>query len=388
MVILKGKYALARVMLDEADLDQGVRDQIMIFLNHPAFKGAVIVIMPDCHVGTGAVIGFTMIVNDYVIPNIVGVDIGCGVVAYFMGIKRRELNLDDFDRMVRANVPLGFKRQTSTKHVEKYFQPAYFSLAKKIGMEELDWTRSIGTLGGGNHFIEVDADAEDNLWLLIHSGSRKFGLNIAGYWQKIAQDLCDTFFYEGDKDLAFLPIGMGGSGYLADMMIAQQYAVANRLAICEQIIGSSFKPVPDQTFISSVHNYISAEDNTIRKGAISARKGEKCIIPFNMRDGVAICTGKGNKQYNNSAPHGAGRNFGRKEMKRKLASGEISVEGFRQDMANAGVYTTSANADTIDESPLAYKDKDLILRNIKDTVDVDFFLKPIWVIKAGAGDER
>ena len=383
MVILKGKYALARVMLDEADLDQGVRDQIMTFLNHPAFKGAVIVIMPDCHVGTGSVIGFTMVVNDYVIPNIVGVDIGCGVIAYNMGLKRNELNLDDFDRMVRANVPLGFKRNTNTKHTEKYFQPVYFDLAKKIGVEELDWTRSIGTLGGGNHFIEVDADTEDNLWLLVHSGSRHFGLKVAEYWQTIAQELCARFFYEGDKDLAFLPLDMGGSGYLTDMMIAQQYAIANRLAICEEVIGSSFKPIPDQTFISSVHNYISAEDSIIRKGAISARKGEKCIIPFNMKEGVAICTGKGNKNYNFSAPHGAGRNFGRKEMKRKLASGEISVQGFQQEMEDAGIYTTSANADTIDESPLAYKDKDLILKNIEPTVSVDFFLKPVWVIKAG-----
>jgi tRNA-splicing ligase RtcB (3'-phosphate/5'-hydroxy nucleic acid ligase) len=383
LVILKGKYALARVMLDEADLDQGVRDQIMTFLNHPAFKGSTPVVMPDCHVGTDSVIGFTMPVNDYIIPNIVSVDIGCGVIAYFMGMKRNQLDRDDFDRMVRANVPLGFKRNVNTKHTEKYFQPVYFELAKKIGMEELVLTHSIGTLGGGNHFIEIDVDDNDNAWLLIHSGSRNFGKRVAEYWQNIAKELCAKFFVDNPKDLDFLPMSMGGINYLTDMMVAQQYAIANRLAMMEAILGEGFKPVPNVNFISSVHNYISAEDSIIRKGAISAREGEKCIIPFNNKDGVAICTGKGNKKYNFSAPHGAGRNFGRKEMYRKLAAGEISVKQYQQGMEDAGVFMTTANKETIDEMWIAYKDKDLIIRNIADTVSIDFFMKPIWCLKAG-----
>jgi tRNA-splicing ligase RtcB len=381
MVILQGEYNFAKIMLDEADLDLGVRDQIMSFLNHPAFKGTNIVIMPDCHVGTGAVIGFTMSINNYIIVSVIGVDIGCGVVAYKMNIKGKDIDRDNFDRLVLERVPLGFKKRN--KVMDKYVQPIYLDTANKIGMEEITMTHSIGTLGGGNHFIEIDVDENDNAWLLVHSGSRNFGKRIADYWQDIAKKLCEKFFVKVPKGLEFLPMDLGGKEYLTHMMIAQQYAIANRLAILEAILGEDFKPVPNDNFISSVHNYISSEDGIIRKGAISAQEGEKCIIPFNMKDGVAICTGKGNKKWNFSAPHGAGRMFSRSDMRRKLAAGEINVKQSQQDMEDAGIFTTTLDKSTIDEHWLAYKDKDMIIRQIAETVKIDFFMKPIWNIKAG-----
>jgi tRNA-splicing ligase RtcB len=382
VITLNGKHNFANVMLDEADVDQGVKDQLQLFLDQPTSAKSYIAIMPDCHVGSGCTIGFTMKTNDYVIPQLVGVDIGCGVVAYRLGMKQNEFNLDDFDKMVRANVPLGKNRHKNASHVEKYFQPIYFETAKKIGMEELVMTHSIGTLGGGNHFIELDIDDDNNVWLLIHSGSRNFGLRVATYWQTIAKELCEKFFVEVPKGLEFLPLDMGGANYLTDMMVAQQYAIANRLAMMEEIVGEAFKPIPNDNFISSVHNYISAEDGIIRKGAISARDGERCIIPFNMKDGVALCTGKGNKKWNYSSPHGAGRLYSRSEMRRKLEAGEFSVKDYQDGMENAGIFTTSANKSTVDEIWLAYKDKDMIIRQIEPTVKVDQFLRPIYNLKA------
>ena len=381
MITLNGKYNFANIMLDKEDVDQGVRDQVMTFLDHPAMRGGYIAVMPDCHVGKGSVIGFTMRLSKYVIPNIVGVDIGCGVVSYCLGDK---LGFDRvlFEKRIREKIPLGKEHhKKSNPIIDKYRNQIYLDIAKKIGMKEDVVNLSIGTLGGGNHFIEVDEDTEGKIWLTVHSGSRNFGNRIALYWQTIAEELCQKFFYEGNKELSFLPIDLGGGEYLNDMYVAQAYAVSNRIAIIEQIVGK-FDPVPNETFISSVHNYISTDDSIIRKGAISARAGEKCIIPFNSKEGIAICMGKGNKLYNFSAPHGAGRVHGRKEMQRMLAEGKLSVEGYQKELADAGVYTTTANKATIDEAPEAYKDKELILKHIAPTVAVLKMMKPIMSVKA------
>ena len=384
MITLSGKYNCANIFLDDPDVDQGIRDQIQTFLDHPAFKGSYIAIMPDTHVGTGCVIGFTMKVNDYLIPNLTGVDIGCGITTYNLGLKRNEINVEDFDKLVIERIPMGMKKRN--KPIDKYMQPIYLEVANKIGVDEVIVRHSIGTGGGGNHFLELDVDENDNVWLTVHTGSRNFGLRIANYWQAMAKKMCDTFFCQIPAGLEFLPINMGGSDYLSDMMVAQHYAISNRLAIYDAILGDSFKPIANVNFISSVHNYISAEDSIIRKGAISAHEGEKCIIPFNGREGVAICTGKGNKKYNFSAPHGAGRAHSRSKMTKMLKDGIISVSKYQEDMENAGVYTSTATGDTIDEMWMAYKDKDLILKHIEPTVKVDFFMKPIWNLKGGGKD--
>lgn len=381
MITLNGKYNFANVMLDKEDVDDGIRNQIMTFLDHPAFRGGYIAIMPDCHVGKGSVIGFTMKLNQYVIPNIVGVDIGCGVVSYCLGDK---IGFDrvSFEKRIREKIPLGQKHhQKSSTIIDKYMTQAYLDVAKKIGMKEDILINSIGTLGGGNHFIEVDEDSDGKIWLTVHSGSRNFGLRVAAFWQTIAEEMASKFFYEGSKELSFLPLDLGGSGYLNDMYVAQAYAVSNRIAIIENILGK-FDPVPNETFISSVHNYISTDDSIIRKGAISARAGEKCIIPFNSKEGLAICMGKGNKMYNFSAPHGAGRLYSRSQMNKQLLAGTITVEGFKKELEDAGVYTTTANKDTIDEAPEAYKSKELILKHIAPTVTVLKMMKPIMNIKA------
>lgn len=393
MQTLKGKYNSANVMID--DIDEVTSNQICGFLNHPAFAGTYIAIMPDCHAGEGAVIGFTSKFNDYIIPNIVGVDIGCGVLAINLGYHAFKTN-EDFERLdkfIKAHIPCGFRiRSISEKlgnkmHPEEIFEEKLLSnvldVVNETGQERSKVIGSIGTLGGGNHFIEIDHNENSNEdWLLIHSGSRNFGLRVAEHYQAKAKELLKKMFIVDDtyKGLEYLPLDLGGKEYLYSMKIAQQYAGLNRhlmaKLIVEWIFGDSLKD--NLALIETVHNYISFEDNIIRKGAVSAQKDERLVIPFNMRDGVMVCRGKGSKKWNCSAPHGAGRILSRRKAKET-----IKLEDFQTTMK--GVYTTTADSSTIDESPMAYKDKDTIVEAVAETVDIEFFMKPVYNFKAGEG---
>ena len=377
MITKKGKYNTANIMIDS--IDDATDKQIQDFLNHPAFANSYIAIMPDTHAGKGAVIGFTMKMNDYLIPNVIGVDIGCGMLSAKFDLPN--IDLKKFDLFIKENIPSGFHIHTDNRHFNQTLSRDLvdiYDVCHKIGIDENKVIKSIGTLGGGNHFIEAGIDSKGFIWVTIHSGSRNFGLRVANYHQNKAKEILKQYFspYVG-TGLEFLVVGTPEyNDYLSDLKIAQQYAALNRWYILREII-NFFGNEPIKQ-ISSVHNFID-EDNIIRKGATPAHEGEDVIIPFNMRDGIAICKGKGNPKYNYSAPHGAGRILSRVKAKEQL-----SVENFKKQMSDAGVYTSTATAETLDEAPDAYKDMNVILENIKETVDVVEMVKPIYNFKAGS----
>ncbi len=373
MLTYTGKYNTAIVFVDE--IDETTVAQIYTFLNHPAFANTKIRIMPDTHAGAGAVIGFTCVVTVYIIPNVVGVDIGCGIDAY--RLKVGSVDFEQLDKFIRKYIPSGFAHQS--KPVVKA-QGEFFERLQEVcshteqGFEGV--VGQLGTLGGGNHFIEVDKD-EDSFWLTIHSGSRNFGLRVANFHQKKAKTLMNEEFDGADayKGLEYLPMDKGGKEYLEDMKVAQEFALLNRQLMATCIMDSFFNAQPTEQ-VSSVHNYINFKDNIIRKGAISAYKGERLIIPLNMKDGVIIGRGKGNEDWNFSAPHGAGR-----ILSRRKAKDTLSVDVFKEQME--GIWTSCICQETLDESPMVYKDRDLILDAIKDSVEVEKVLLPVYNFKAG-----
>jgi RNA-splicing ligase RtcB len=370
---MKGKYNIANIMIDS--IDEATKEQIQGFLNHPAFGNTYIAIMPDVHAGAGAVVGFTMKMNDYVIPNVIGVDIGCSILSY--KFKNNNISLEKLDEFIKSEIPSGFNINSNYKHIlnNRNFYLSVIGACEKINIDFEKALRAIGSLGGGNHFIEAGIDSESNLWITVHSGSRNFGLKVAQYYQKLAKQNLEKYFIRDQyKNLEFLLTDSDdGKSYLFSLGVAQEFANQNRKEIMKRIV--KFLDSEPIEIIESVHNYIG-EDNIIRKGAVSARKGEKLVIPFNMRDGIAVCVGKGSAKYNYSAPHGAGRILSRTQAKNQL-----SLSEFEETMK--GIYTTTANAETLDEAPMAYKDKDTIIDNIKETVDIIEMIKPIYNFKAG-----
>lgn len=388
------------------DVEQVALDQIDELLSQDAFKDAKVRIMPDVHAGKGCVIGFTGDLGDKVIPNIVGVDIGCGMLCVELG--KVDIDLEKLDRVIREYVPSG--RNVHPKGYNNlYFNDleCFSKLNNKDGW--LD--RSLGTLGGGNHFIEVDEDDDGNKYLIIHTGSRNLGKQVAEIYQEKAIKHCSydkemkqekenvireykasgrekeiqsklieiSEKYKGmtklPKDLCYLE-GEDMADYLHDMRICQRFANINRCSIANKILYNMGFGNKDRFMnFHTIHNYISFEDNIVRKGAISAKKGERVIIPMNMRDGCIIGIGKGNDDWNQSAPHGAGRIMSRMEAKKN-----IDIKDFKDSMD--GIYTTSVNEQTIDESPFAYKPMDEIIKNIGDTVDIERIIKPIYNFKA------
>lgn len=402
------------------NIEQEAIDQINTLLEQPAFTDCKVRIMPDVHAGAGCVIGFTADLGDKVIPNIVGVDIGCGMFTAELGridtgINGKtdssianyvtDIDYEKLDNVIRTCIPSG-----RNVHEEiNYIFPELKNLRCYNKLKNIDWLeRSMGTLGGGNHFIEIDEGFEGRKYLVIHTGSRNLGKQVADYYQNLAVELMigrDKLAYERDrliaeykdqgrsseiqdaikelrntwrkktndipKELCYLT-GKYRDDYIYDMKICQRFAKQNRLMIALKIMLSMGWYSID--LFETVHNYID-ESNMIRKGAISAKKGEKVLIPINMRDGSLLCVGKGNEDWNCSAPHGAGR-----IMSRSKARESISMESFRESMT--GVYTTSVCESTIDESPMAYKSMDEIISSIKDTVDIVGILKPVYNFKA------
>lgn len=397
------------------DIEQEAIDQINLLLEQEPFKNCKVRIMPDVHAGKGCVIGFTADLGDKVIPNIVGVDIGCGMLCVNLG--HDELNLEKLDKVINENIPAGRNiRENKLINFDK-INDLYCLRELK---ETKKFNRAIGTLGGGNHFIEVDVDEEDNKYLVIHTGSRNLGKQVADYYQNLAIELCSgkeemfkrkeeiikTYKEQGRKseiqkalkeleseykqnkpelpnELCYLE-GKYREMYLHDMKICQEYASLNRLQIAKEILMNYFQltfvteieypPIMEDRF-ETIHNYISFEDNVVRKGAIRANKGERVIIPINMRDGSIIAVGKGNKDWNNSAPHGAGR-----LMSRRKAKETFNLEEFKKSMED--IYSTSVLEETIDEAPFVYKPMQEIIDNIQDTVEIEKIIKPIYNFKA------
>lgn len=358
MIELKGKYNTAKVFTD--NVDKETISQINNLLNSEISEGSSIRIMPDCHAGKGCVVGFTMTITDRVCPNLVGVDIGCGMLVSSLG--KVDLDFSLVDAVIRSTVPAGFSVHETPL---ESFGSIKLLLAKDINMQRAEL--SIGTLGGGNHFIEIAENPSGYKYLIIHSGSRNLGKQVAEYWQRVAESNAT-----GNKQLAYLT-GEEMSDYLHDMDICQRYARINRGAISRLICNAL--GIEQYYSLESVHNYIDLEQRILRKGAVDAREGKSLIIPINMRDGSIIAEGKGNADWNFSAPHGAGRIMSRGEAKRKVA-----LDDFRETMKD--VYTTSISDSTVDESPFAYKPMNEILGNIVDTVDVVYQLKPLYNFKA------
>lgn len=390
MLTIKGKYNEAQVFTDM--LDDNTIGQIMSLCNQEFAKESQIRIMPDTHSGSGCVIGTTMTIKDKVVPNLVGVDIGCGLHVVKLN-KSIKTNFDKLDRIIRTRIPSGSKSHDKKQHE--------FELGKIHAPIHKGWAlRSLGTLGGGNHFIEVN-EGTDGLYLVIHSGSRILGKEIAEYHQEVAYQklsqqrkalkIAATHAKQkGDTERAHelqlaresvkMPYELSYvtaddlTNYLEDMKIAQAYAAMNRKIMAETILkGMKWKKAVIESF-DCPHNYIDLENNLLRKGAVSAKLGEKIIVPLNMKDGSILATGIGNQDWNQSGPHGAGRLLSRSQAKAK-----ISLESYQHAMKH--VWTTSVSKKTIDEAPKAYKPKKQLMEDVKETMIIQEVIRPLYNFK-------
>lgn len=348
-------------------LEPEALEQIEKFINHDAYADAKFRIMPDAHLGKGCTIGTTMTIADKITPNMVGVDIGCGMLT--VKLANKNINFEELDRLIRAEIPSGFNIH---KRPKGKFD---FSGLRSRDYVDIDRAKhSVGTLGGGNHFIEVGKGEKSGaLYLIIHSGSRKFGSDICDHYQKKAIDeLRKKETGKVDLDLAYL-WGKDFDDYMNDMTIAQRYASTNRSTMANIMIDGMGLSEVDR--FETIHNYIDFKHMILRKGAVSAQKGEVLLIPINMRDGSLLCVGKGNPDWNYSAPHGAGR-----LMSRNRAKKSIGMDDFIESMK--GVYTTSLNKRTLDEAPQAYKSINEIKSMITDTVEIIDTIVPLYNFKA------
>ena len=381
------------VQIHADSLDPIATEQVKLIAHHPALHG-LISIMPDAHAGTGCVIGFTGKFRQAVIPNIVGVDIGCGVASVPL-TRIQKIDFLGLDQFIRERIPLGMNQRENVAFFDTVPAPDNlkktarslcehteddFYKGEKIG-RHLPPLMQLGTLGGGNHFIEIGQSENDGSYrLIVHSGSRNLGKRIAEHFQEMAASITKQMGMTVPKGMEYLPLAAGGERYMHWATIAQAYARYNRRFMLATILEFFGLHYDEKQIIESVHNYISEKDQVIRKGAISAHEGEQVIIPLNMSDGTIIGTGKGNTSYNKSAPHGAGRKSSRKEMFRKLDKGEYSLDDFEKSMQ--GVFSTSINRETFDESKFAYKDPAEIEKYLLETVTVTDKLKPVYNLKA------
>lgn len=408
MIKIEGKYNKAKIFANK--IDDVSANQIQELLNQEFTKDSKIRIMPDVHSGKGCVIGLSMTIKDKICPNLVGVDIGCGM--YTCSLGNIDIDLEKLDKFINDNIPNGFNVRNENElysALSEITKGIIDKLYCKKHLKNIDrLLLSAGTLGGGNHFIEIDKDSDDNKYLIIHSGSRNLGKQVAEYYQNLATSKYDIDFYKkkkqdiidqckaegkekeisqklqelkeleiknkpANKELCYLE-GEEMEAYIHDTFICQDFAKLNREIIADTIIKSLFNKYSQISAFHTIHNYIS-HDNILRKGCINAEKFKTVLIPLNMRDGCILGIGKGNKDYNCTAPHGAGR-----IMSRRSAKENVSMHEFNESMK--GIYSTSVCENTIDESPMVYKDKSDIIKNIHDTVDIIDIIKPIYNFKA------
>lgn len=406
MKTLTGTYGKdCKVFTD--NIEPQALETIQKLLDNPVTEGKPVRIMPDTHDGKGIVIGFTMPVGEWVNPNHIGVDIGCGMLCAEIKSTITPDMYIDIDQRIREVVPMGFEAHETGANKEYIFAPLHTigdlflrgdidELVQKIGMTRELWENSLGTLGGGNHFIELGrSEKTGKYYLTIHSGSRNFGKRVCDYHAKSLDGYKKMLGEEVEQIKQALPqqqwndaikeakkrlqgregylTGEAKEEYLKDMYISQAYASVNRYTILHLILERM--GWQSGKVIETVHNYISPKDGIIRKGAVSAHLGEELIIPMNMADGILLCRGKGNEDWNCSAPHGAGRLFSRTAAKEQL-----SMDEFRERMSD--VYSTSVCESTLDESPMAYKPTDEIRSLIEPTVEVLDVIKPVINLKA------
>jgi RNA-splicing ligase RtcB len=390
MIEIKGKYNSAKVFAKA--LETTCENRILHYLNHPAFADTKVRIMPDVHLGKTTVIGWTATYNDLIIPSVIGLDIGCGVCACNLG--KGKLKFDKLDAFIRKNIPSGQSVRSYVHESLDNVNNFIISFSKENIDEDTDYSSfielfvnevskicqkqekpseriflSLGTLGGGNHFIEVDIDENNNRWLLIHSGSRGFGAYIAEYHETIALQRTDA-----SSSIKYLS-GLEAEDYLHDLYVAQHYARLNRALMAQTIAKDFFKvDIRETEYRDCIHNYIDREIKMVRKGAISAKENEPVIIPFSMAEGAILGRGKGNAEWNYSAPHGSGRKKARTDAK------SLSLDEYRKEMR--GIWSSVICKDTLEESPMAYKKARDVLDYINDTVIVEERLKPLYNFKA------
>lgn len=407
MVELKGKFNTAKVFTD--NIEDSAISQIIELLNQEFSEGSKIRIMPDTHAGAGSVIGTTMTIKDKVVPNLVGVDIGCGMITVELG--SLDLDYDEIDNYIRSNIPSGFNinENPKTNYKDEIEKLICF---RDIPKSSREFNRALGSLGGGNHFIEINIDSTGKKYLVIHSGSRNLGHQVARYYQNRAFEyhnglnedfekekkvLIESYKKLGKrkeiqealvelkkkhkkdckipKDLCYLE-GRLMEAYLHDMNIVQKYSNVNREVMAKRIVEECLCLEYDAlNKFQTIHNYIDIEDSILRKGAISAKEGEKVLIPINMRDGSILAIGKGNSDWNYSAPHGAGR-----LMSRGKAKEIVSLDEFKESMKD--VWSTSVKESTLDESPMAYKPIEEIIKNTNDCIEIIEIIKPLYNFKA------
>ena len=390
MFELSGKYGKANVYAET--IDDSCISQIYGFLNNPITKDVKVAVMPDANTGKGSTVGFTQEIKDKVNPSMVSVDVGCGMLVLKVS-KEFHMDLPKLDKIMHQKIPSGLK------HSDKVSP-----FAKNINLKELiaDVNHNkeilgLSSLGGGNHFVEVDKDQNGDYYIVIHSGSRHLGVAVCEYWERVANNFhkklavkkSELINAKDEKGLAELPevvtsyglsylMGDDLKGYLHDMKITQEFARLNREAMLDVIcteMGIKKRYILDK--FCTIHNYIDLDKMILRKGAISLEKGERAIIPISMAYGSLIVTGKGNPDWNYSGPHGAGRLLSRSDAKNS-----ISMAEYKKSME--GIYTTSVNSSTIDESPMAYKNPDEIIKAIEETADVIDIIKPIYNFKSGS----
>lgn len=400
MIEVKGKYNTAICYTPE--LEKVSEGQIRAVCDQEHFRDSKIRIMPDVHAGMGCTIGTTMTIKDKVVPGMVGVDIGCGMET--VKLAEKEIDFDRLDEVIRENIPGGRDVRKTEHQLNEEIDLESLYCAEHVNLVRA--RRSIGTLGGGNHFIEVDRSESGELYLVVHSGSRHLGNETAKHYQEEGFNaLCGASrpqiealiktLKEQDRSreiektlkqlrkkraqetpvpkmLAYVE-GELFDQYIHDMKIIQKFAVLNRKAMTDVILGEMGLTKTDE--FTTIHNYIDTDRMILRKGAVSAEKGQKLLIPINMRDGSLICTGKGNEEWNCSAPHGAGRLFSRKD-----AFEQLSMEEYRDQMK--GIYTTCINRRTLDEAPMAYKSMDEIIEQIGPTAEITEHIKPVYNFKA------
>jgi len=354
MIELKSKFAKScKIFIDE--IEQEAISSIMSYINSPIAEDCDIRIMPDVHAGAGCVIGFTSnLPHNRINPNVVGVDIGCGLLAYNIG-KELPIRLSELDGIIKDNVAYGFSRNSTDRiikfakvHYEKKLKE-FEELSNKVGLEWTDTKMSIGSLGGGNHFIEVGLDEDKDHWFIVHSGSRKLGFDTAKYYQNLCNKV-DGFL--GEKET---------KNYLYDMRLCKEFSSINREMLLYFIFDLIKYPLSEVLEkVETIHNYIDTADGIIRKGAVESKVGKKFLLPINMAFGTLLCEGSSNPDWNYSAPHGAGRILSRSGAKKSL-----SVDEFKSRMD--GIYSSCVDQNRLDESPMAYKSPEDIINSISDS---------------------
>jgi RNA-splicing ligase RtcB len=395
MIVIKGAYNEAKIYIDE--IDSSTEGQIKNLCEQSFMNNCKIRIMPDVHAGIGCTIGTTMTIHDKVVPNMVGVDIGCGMET--LKLRSQKIDFEKLDRLIYERIPSGRDIRKEPHRYNEQIDMNKLRCFQHVNIKRAVY--SIGTLGGGNHFIEIDKDEKGILYLVIHSGSRHIGNETAKYHQdqgfralnrknnerleklkslgKHKRIKAGTEEIDSDGEFAAIPHALAYvegemfDDYIHDMKIIQQFAVLNRRAMADEIIKGMKLEVEEQ--FTTVHNYIDTESMILRKGAVSAKNGEMLLIPINMRDGSLICLGKGNEDWNYSAPHGAGR-----LMSRKSAMESFSLSDFKKEME--GIYTTCVRKDTLDECPMVYKRMMDIINNIEETAKIVKVIRPVYNFKA------